>query len=227
MAAKVQSAVNSSTVAAAALTATFPGSTTSGNTIGLIFRCTASAESVVSVSDGTNTYTLAVSDTTQDPHMYAYYAKNITGTSTGITVTLSTPIAFFWVYAIEFSGCDTTAPLDANQAKTGTSVTDLVSNAFSTNGSGAVMLGVGQNNFATYTAGTNYTLDNGSIGTGPYGGIEYRLPGSALSSEVQHITSNVTNQYTIVIMAFKDASGGGSTNWGPWIISNNWNRLVQ
>ena len=197
-------------------------SATTGNLIVVGIRTAASGESISSVSDTAgNTYTSIDSNTTQDPHMRIYYAKNITGNaSNAVTVTLSVSATFFWIQALEYSGCDTTAPLDIHGNTTGTGTTDLTTSAFTTtNANEVVILWASQNNFATYSAHTDslsntWTLIAGNIGNADtgngFGGSEEFIASSTLSSDTAHITSTVTNQYTIVWASFIAASSGAS-----------------
>ena len=196
------------------ITITPTSATTTVNANVIIIRTEGNA--ITSVADGTNTYTSAgATPGSPNPTMFSYYAKNITGTSANIVVTVVGTPNFAWGYFIEFSGIDTTAPLDVTNDKTGTGVTDIVSDAITTAQTGAVVGGVSQPAFTTYTAGANYTLADGAIGTGPYGGVEYRITSSALSSEVQHITSGSTAGYSFTVIALKDSGGGAAALSNP------------
>ena len=64
----------------------------------------------------------------------------------------------------------------------------------------ALVLGASQPAFATYSAGTDFTLIDGTLGSGGnIGGAEDYIPAGTLSSYVAHITS--------------DASATGGTMW--------------
>jgi hypothetical protein len=186
--------------------------TTTGNTL---IVCTRTGvplpTTVTSISDGTNTFTKAVEVTGQDPNMSIWYAKNITGVSGAITVTFANSSNYGWIYVAEYSGLDKTAPLDASGSGTNNGAggtTNLTSSAFSTAVAGElVFLGAGQNNFDTYTAGTDFTLIEGSIhdASGNYGGVEQYIPAGTLSSYTAHITATGTDQYTVVWASFQPA----------------------
>jgi hypothetical protein len=171
--------------------------TTTGNTL---IVCTRTGvplpTTVTSISDGTNTFTKAV---------------EVTGVSGAITVTFANSSNYGWIYVAEYSGLDKTAPLDASGSGTNNGAggtTNLTSSAFSTAVAGElVFLGAGQNNFDTYTAGTDFTLIEGSIhdASGNYGGVEQYIPAGTLSSYTAHITATGTDQYTVVWASFQPA----------------------
>jgi hypothetical protein len=187
-------------------------------------------QTLTAVSDNVNgSYGSAlVSIGNTDPLCVAIYGF-ANGAGGNITVTFTTSgndtYGIGWVG--EYSGIATSSMVDVTATGTGTGVTDLVSNALTTSVSNDIIVVLAsQNALATYSAGTNYTLDGNATGSAL--GIQERTVSGTLSSEVQHFTSNVSNQYAMAIVALKPSGGGGGgTNWGPWIVGNNWNRLVQ
>src|SRR5688500_6029731 len=91
---------------------------TAGNLIAVLIRI--GGEGVVSSITDTagNTYTLATSDTSWDPNLLCYYAKNITGHATNaVTVNFSPSALYSWAFAIQYSGLNTTSPLDVIEVK--------------------------------------------------------------------------------------------------------------
>lgn len=193
--------------------ATAAWSATAGNTIVLIIRANDAGVAMTSVLDtALNTYTLVDSSTATDPSMFMYVAKNITGNAVNVvTATFTAGHPYLWIYAIEYSGLHATTPVDTQDHKTGTGVTDLVTNAFSTaQASEVVLVGASQNDFAVYTAGTDFSLIDGSIGAGAYGGLEEYITSGTLTTHTAHITSTKTAQYTTVTGAFKAAAGGAT-----------------
>lgn len=180
---------------------------TTGNLIVVVVRCGTNGL-VSSVTDTAgNTYVEAISSTGQDPKIFIYYAKNITGHATNVvTVNFSPSAEFSWACAVQYSGLDTVSPVDAIDVKTGTGVSDLVSDPFSTAREGVVVLGASQATFTTYTAGADFTLIDGAIGNNVgdnFGGVEERITTGSLSSYTAHITSGATNAYTVGLVAFK------------------------
>lgn len=168
-----------------------------------------------SISDTAgNTYVEAISDITQDPRLYCYYAKNITGNANNVvTVNFSPSGMYSWAYAVQYSGADTISPLNVIEAKTGIGVTDIVADAITTTVDGEVVVAAtSQNNFTTYTAGADFTLLDGNIGDSSgnnFGGVQEYIPAGTLSNYVTHITSGVINPYTILVVSFKPAAAGG------------------
>lgn len=201
-------------------TPTFGSNTTTGNTIVVAIRCagingvteTPGTPSGVTDSAG-NTYTLRVSDVTQDPNMFIYSCDNITGgASVTVTAAMPDPDNFAWIAAVEYSGLATSSALDTTDHKTGTGVTDIVGNAITAaQASELVFCAVSQNNVTTYTAGTDFTLIDGAICSA--GGIQEYLTSGTLSSYVPHITSGVTNNYTLVTASFKAPAATTNNNF--------------
>lgn len=190
-------------------------SATTGNHITVFVR-SVTTNTVSSVTDTAgNTYTVRSTGPNFDPSIWCYTAENITGhASNQVTVTISGVITFWWVYAVQCSGLATSSATDiASSAKTGTGVTDLVSNSFSTaQAEEIVLVAASQNALTNYTVGTDFTLLDGSIGLGGlnFGGVQYRITSSALSSYTAHITSGVTNQYNMAVLSLKGAGGAAS-----------------
>lgn len=168
-----------------------------------------------------NTYTLLTSDTSNDPQMWVYVAKNITGNASNQIQSTFTDIVFAWLYAVEYDGCDTTTPQDIYGVNTGTA-TDCVSTSLTTSQSGDVLvMAVSQAALTTYTAGTDFTLISGAIGTGGsnYGGIEEYITTTQLSAYTAHITSGSSAGFTTIWVALKPAGGGGVSTTPPRIQS--------
>src|SRR5882672_2330124 len=112
----VQKAISADTAGTTTYTATLPVAATNGNLIvGAV-----SFESGVSVSTirDNNSVDATVIDTVDDvgnaQTLKSFYFKNITGSPTSVTVTLSASDAHVRLGIQEVSGCDTTAPLDVH-----------------------------------------------------------------------------------------------------------------
>ena len=122
-AAYVQSQNNSTTANVTSANITLPA-TTAGNLI--VVSLDVHQPAVVSsvVDDRGNTYRRAVGPTNWGPspdRLYTYYAKNITGGATTITVNLSgSSNGWLELFATEFRGIDTVDPLDQTSEATGT-----------------------------------------------------------------------------------------------------------
>jgi hypothetical protein len=126
----VQFAANSA-AAANTLTVTLPAPATTGNLLVVSVVFQPRAVSVTQVTDTilipSNNYRLAVGPTDWGApfRAYTYYASNITGGFTDVTVDLSgVTTGTFEVYVLEYSGVAGTDPLDlvAGSAGTGTAV---------------------------------------------------------------------------------------------------------
>jgi hypothetical protein len=196
-------------------TSDFGSGCTSGNYIIVCVRNGTSGDELTSVTDTLGTsYSEAVKDSGQDPSLYIYYGKLTSSGTNAVTGNFSVSANYAFVYAIEVSGLAASSALDATNANTGSGVTDLTSGSFSTTQADEyVLLLASQNNLYTYTAGTDFTLVDGTIPTNPgnFGGIEEYITSGTLSSYTAHITSSGSGSYVTLVATFK----GGSSSSTP------------
>lgn len=189
-----------------AATVTMDTALTTGNSVLIIWRsCDPAMSAPASMTDASNTYALAGSQAASgnNPVLYAYYKVGITGGNTVITAG-SPAGCYSYLYAIEITS--TYSVYGSFASATATGATDIVSGAITTPRTGLLITFASQSAFATYTAGTNYTLINGGI-VGA-GGAEYYVA-PALTAYVSHITSDITNLNAAVTVAFLTAAQGG------------------
>ena len=107
-----------------------------------------------------NTYTLIGSPQTWSPYHFVerlYYAKNIKGGANMTTVTLSAS-KYMEVHLYDYSGLDTTSPLDASATpQTGTSVTGTSGTLTTSNANDLLFGFFHSDNNVTNTAGAGFT----------------------------------------------------------------------
>ena len=104
---------------------TYPAAQTAGNlnVVAVMWGDTTSAVSSVTDSKG-NAYALAVGPTKASGLTSAiYYAKNIAAGSNTVTVTFNQAAGFPNVNVLEYSGLDTTSPLDVTSTASGSGTT--------------------------------------------------------------------------------------------------------
>ena len=209
---------------ATTLSPAFSGNVTAGNMLVVVVRAGAfTPSSTPTVSDSRGTvYALAAATTStnQDPKLWLFHGLAPSTGANTVSVTFPDDRGYRWVYALEYSGAH---GLDVAHGKhTSPGSTSLVSNAFSTVAAESlVLLAASQNNFGTYTAGTSFTLVDGSIGAGSefFGGVEEYITSSALTNYTAGITSSISNQYGLVLAAFSNvtslSSGTGIVTGRP------------
>ena len=107
------------------ITVTYPSSQTQGNTNIVVVGWNDSSATVKSVVDSLgNSYSLAIGPTVGTALTQSiYYAPNIHSGSNTVTVTFSQAAVYPDVRVLEYSGLNTTSPLDAAVAATGNSST--------------------------------------------------------------------------------------------------------
>ena len=115
--------------------------------------------SISSITDTQgNTYTPAVGPTsTTGLQQSIYYAKNTIGGSNKVTVTFNQAAAYPDVRVLEYSGADTTNPLDVTAAGTGTGTTAANSGSATTASSNELIFGAGTTGTAFSAAGSGFT----------------------------------------------------------------------
>jgi hypothetical protein len=192
------------------LAAVFGSNVTAGALLVVVLRDTNLNAVTVADTLGTS-YSVAVISEAQDPNLAIFYG--IALSSGANTVTATWPARgtnYGWEYAVEVRGQWERLMVVAN-SKTGTGVTDLVSDPINTPfATGYLLLGVSQGAFTSYTAGVDFTLVDGTIPTNPndFGGVEERILSGMLTSYTAHITSGSITAYTMVLAAFLEAIPG-------------------
>lgn len=189
------------------VTAVFGSNVTSGNLIVCGIRNQSNTLSSVSDSLGTSFSSIGPVGVAQAAVLWIYYGS---ATSTGAnTVTTSwSSTNYVWVYCVEVSGMATSSQLDTSDTQTFASgVTDITTDPITTTQAKTyVMMIANQAGFASYTAGTDFTLVDGTIPTNAqnFGGVEQYIPGAVLNSYTPHITSSSSAAAgSAIVAAFK------------------------
>ena len=132
---------------------------TAGNLNVVVVGWGDTTSSISSITDTQgNTYTPAVGPTsTTGLQQSIYYAKNTIGGSNKVTVTFNQAAAYPDVRVLEYSGADTTNPLDVTAAGTGTGTTAANSGSATTASSNELIFGAGTTGTAFSAAGSGFT----------------------------------------------------------------------
>jgi hypothetical protein len=151
--------VNSKTsTSASSLAAAYSSAQTAGNlnVVTVMWGDTTRAVSSVADSKG-NAYALAVGPTKATGLTSAiYYARNIASGSNTVTVTFNGTAAYPNVNVLEYSGLDTTNPLDVSVAATG-SGTAANSGSATTTSASELIVGAGSTTNAATAAGSGFS----------------------------------------------------------------------
>jgi hypothetical protein len=209
----VQLNYKTSNPSASSVAVAYPAAQTAGNLNVVVVGWNDTASSVSSIVDSQgNMYTRAVGPTTGTALSQSiYYAKNIAGGSNTVTVTFNHSAAYPDVRVLEYSGADTTNPLDVTAGASGTGLT-ANSGSAATTSANELVFGAGMT-FDIYNAAgggfTNWVITNfgdiaedmGVTGTGSY-----------------NATAGTTSSAAWVMqMATFRASGQGSSNPAPTV----------
>lgn len=185
---------------------------TAGNLI-VIWGTNDSRAHAVTFTDAQgNTYTgiasVTFNTTASSAKLWGFYAKNITGGAGAITIHATNGDALS-AAMMEFSGCDTTAPLDdigTHASGTGTALDTGAPPTTAQANEVIVAAGVQTGGGQTFTAGSGFTMPEQLLGS-PYLGIERKIV-AATGAYNGLITSTDTPAWDIAVIAFKQASAG-------------------
>jgi hypothetical protein len=160
----VQQAETSVSSGTRTLSQPFSGASTAGDLIVVGVKWGDQTVSVSSITDNLgNTYSSALGPTTWSAggkRAQVFYAKNILGGPITVTVTLtSTSTSSLHLYQLEYAGVDTSAPLDAALAGTG-SGTSLASGAVTTQAPNELLLGFGITDVGPLSPGAGFQADS-------------------------------------------------------------------
>jgi hypothetical protein len=189
----------------------FAASVTAGNLLLAVVR-SQETNTNPSVTDTLSTsYSSVTSHTSAQPGLWIFVGvAPSTGTCT-VTVTLGTSGTYVWLTVIEYApstGSSWASPVDVSATPgDGSGTTDLTTGTLTTaQASEVVLAAASQNNAATYTAGTDFTLIDGDLAGGvTIGGTEEYLTSATLSGYTPHITTtNGPSHFGMVAAAFKD-----------------------
>jgi len=138
-----------------------------------------------------------------------YYAKNIAGAGAGantVTVTFSNSVTYPELRMVEYSGIDTTNPLDGEVGAIGTGLTQN-SGSLTTTTANDVLVAANGLNSVTTAAGTGYTL---RMTTGEGEILEDEIV-TAAGTYSATSTQQSSGYWLTQMAAFRAAGSGGNT----------------
>jgi hypothetical protein len=201
--------------ASASVPVAYTAAQTAGNLNVVVVGWNDTTSTVTGVTDTRgNTYTLAVGPTTGTAlRQSIYYAKNIAAGTNTVTVTFNQAADFVDIRALEYSGLDTSSPLDKTAAAVGTGTT-ASSGAATTTLANELIFGAGMTGGGFGGAGTGFVS---------------RIITTPDADEAEDRTVSATGSYTataptssaawIMQMATFIASGQTSGNPAPTVSS--------
>jgi len=200
---QVGSAVSSS---ASSLAILYPDAQAGGNLNVVTVMWGDTTSTVASVTDSKgNAYALAAGPTKGTALTSSiYYAKNIAVGSNTVTVKFNQKAAYPNVNVLEYSGVDTTSPLDVDASATGDGTTANSGSAMTTSANDLIIgAGNGQNSFTAPGTGFNSRIINA------YGGITEDEIASTPGNHNAAATLQ-SGYWVMQMVAFKAGTGGGS-----------------
>jgi hypothetical protein len=195
----VQAAASAAHGTPTTLSLAFPSSTRAGDLLLVAFDYDSSV-TPASVTDSQGDVFTAVGNQLNSPGgalSRVYYAKNITGGADTVTVTLSAESSYLELYLSEYSGINTTNPIDAEVGASGNAGT-VSSGSVTTTAAGDIVYGycVGD---GVCSLGSGFTARS----TLDANLMEDKTAGSAGSYAA---TGSATNGWTMQMVALKPAS---------------------
>ena len=141
--------------------------------------------------------------------LFSFYMKNAAAANT-VTVTKSSACDFGRVIVMEFTGGDTTAPLDQDNGATGNSAAPS-GGSVTTTADGELIVGGVMGANSDVAAGTGYT---GVAGNDGYLYAEYKVQTTAGS--VSAAFTQTSGEWLAHVMSFKVAGGAAATRGAPF-----------
>lgn len=177
----------------------------------------ASVTGTASISDTAGNSFTAGGMTTQSHQVQQFFYKIGAAANASNVVTASVSgsggMAYMtvFVWSIPLSG-SCVFDVEAGGSSSGTSNAPVTA-SFNTTGTDEIVLVASGNDFSgiTYTAGTGYTIDSASYGSG-LAGAEHQLFTSAQTGIAAGFTESSSTDWTIRAIAFKAGSGGGGSS---------------
>lgn len=182
----------------------------------------------VSIADGVNTYTpVATSTFTSSGGLFfsarTYYVKNVSGTPTRATVTITngTLVADAFIGIVEWSGVHLTAPLDGgwinHQNNPGTGADAVTSTATVTTANGDAICGftrTDRGGTINLTAGTGYVSAYSITGSPEATMVATQVQSSAgsIAATMTSDVSDASTDWFTGIVALKAAAGAASSS---------------
>jgi chitodextrinase len=195
---------------------TFTGAQTAGNLNVVVVGWNDSTAAVSSVVDSKgNNFTLALGPTSISgaASQAIYYLKNIPAASAGsnaVTITFNGPAAFPDIRILEYSGADSTTPVDVTSASTGNS-TSSASAAVTTTNAADLLFGANLVQTITSGPGTGFTK---RIISSPDGDIAEDRMVTAVGSYSASATVSPAGPWIMQMVAFR-ASGSPAGDTTP------------
>ena len=196
---------------------------TSGNLLVVCVRYFKESGQVVnSITDTAgNTYTLAVAVTNNiNDYLGIYYAKNITGhASNVVTVNFSATVRFVSVQVLQYSGCDTTSPLDTTASSNTQYSGSYVTGSFTTSQANEVLVSTVQigSTTSSFTVGSGYTQR--ALSTSSVHLTQEKIVSSIQTSVTAGATNtNTTNGGHALVATFKEAPEVRSGKFFPFLM---------
>jgi len=185
---------------------------TTGNLLVVFVGMYGNSVTVSSIADTAgNTYTYVTRKVGTYNTIECWYAKNITGnTNNVVTATFGGSIDDRTITVDQYSGCDTTAPLDQYNTGTGDSNTPTTGDITTTAANEVLVAGVYNCYFypSTITAGTNYTLRTLTDPAPSYGASEDRIV-SATGTYNATFSLDIARDWVSIVASFKAVAVAG------------------
>lgn len=160
---------------------------------------TGTVSSIADTAGNTYIYVGRIKNDTINNVIECWYAKNITGNANNVvTVTVSTDVSERVITVDQYSGCDTSAPLDQSNSGTGNDAAPTTGNITTTQADEVLAAGVYLYISQTITAGANYTLRTLSDAAPSYAASEDRIVSSIGTYNATFALSGGTYWATII-----------------------------
>jgi hypothetical protein len=155
-------------------------------------------------------------------NIFEFYAKNITGNAANVvTCTISSSTTNLNISVTQYSGIDTTSPIDATFASgAADSATTATTGNLSTATADTVLIsGCQVYNFgAAYTADSGYTIPSGATSSNGWVTTQYKIVSATQTNVTVTCTITPSNNIQLGFTAFKIAASAAGYVANPTVI---------
>lgn len=211
-----QHAQATSVTSAATIAVSFPVGTTAGNLITIAPSSDQTGTHATPTDDKSNTYAASAPSTDggTTERVSGWYAKNCIAAAVSVTAHFTTAAANLGIEIAEFSGADTSAPLDKTGGLATSAATDAFSPSVTPTTNNQLIWGASKNDQDIPVAGTGYTLldADGLVGIGH----EYLIQGTAAAVTTE-FSETFSGQWVVLIATYKAAAAGAAAKAVPLV----------
>lgn len=220
-----QHAQAASVTSAATIAVSFPLATTAGTLLTVSASSNQAGTHATPTDDKSNSYAASAppTDGGTTERVSGWYAKNSISGTVSVTAHFSPSAGLLGIEIAEWSGADTSAPLDKQGGLATGATTDAFSPSVTPTTDGQLIWGACMNDQDVPVAGTGYTLLDSTGTTGI--GHEYKIQSTAAAVTTE-FSEAFSGQWVVLIATYKAAGAAAAAVLHDWSHGPQFQPLV-